>query len=98
MYSIPDMQYTQKISRFSNTSIILHWQRLSSSGYVFSASLPPYLASAAITAIDVLEENPLLITKLEKNIATLRKGGLPFLLQTIWKKKKTYGLSSSSYF
>ncbi|BFG18352.1 hypothetical protein CerSpe_046260 [Prunus speciosa] len=49
-------------------------QRLSSSGYVFSASLPPYLASAAITAIDVLEENPDLITKLKKNIAVLWKG------------------------
>lgn len=53
---------------------VIDHQRLSSSGYVFSASLPPYLASAAITAIDVLEENPHLITKLEKNIATLRKG------------------------
>lgn len=49
-------------------------QRLSSSGYVFSASLPPYLASAAITAIDVLEENAGLTTKLKKNIATLWKG------------------------
>ncbi|CAN6539862.1 unnamed protein product [Malus baccata var. baccata] len=49
-------------------------QRLSSSGYVFSASLPPYLASAAITAIDILEENPGLITKLKKNIAILWKG------------------------
>ncbi|RZB58410.1 Long chain base biosynthesis protein 1 isoform E [Glycine soja] len=49
-------------------------RRLSSSGYVFSASLPPYLASAAITAIDVLEENPNLIKKLKKNIAFLRKG------------------------
>ncbi|CAN6585243.1 unnamed protein product [Malus baccata var. baccata] len=49
-------------------------QRLSSSGYVFSASLPPYLASAAITAIDVLEENPGLITKLKKNTAILWKG------------------------
>ncbi|KAM5583368.1 hypothetical protein ABKV19_003324 [Rosa sericea] len=49
-------------------------QRLSSSGYVFSASLPPYLASAAITAIDVLEENPDLITKLKKNITLLWKG------------------------
>ncbi|RXH95967.1 hypothetical protein DVH24_008467 [Malus domestica] len=48
--------------------------RLSSSGYVFSASLPPYLASAAITAIDILEENPGLITKLKKNIAILWKG------------------------
>ncbi|THG19609.1 hypothetical protein TEA_019030 [Camellia sinensis var. sinensis] len=49
-------------------------QRLSSSGYVFSASLLPYLATAAITAIDVLEENPDLTTKLDKNIAVLHKG------------------------
>ncbi|CAL5345080.1 unnamed protein product [Camellia sinensis] len=49
-------------------------QRLSSSGYVFSASLPPYLPTAAITAIDVLEENPDLITKLNKNIAVLCQG------------------------
>ncbi|GMP41021.1 hypothetical protein CsSME_00011269 [Camellia sinensis var. sinensis] len=49
-------------------------QRLSSSGYVFSASLPPYLATTAITAIDVLEENPNLTTKLNKNIAVLCKG------------------------
>lgn len=56
-----------------NARVIDH-QRLSSSGYVFSASLPPYLASAAITAIDVLEENPSLITKLKNNIAVLWKG------------------------
>ncbi|GAB4839141.1 serine palmitoyltransferase component [Ancistrocladus abbreviatus] len=49
-------------------------QRLSSSGYVFSASLPPYLATAAISAIDVLEENPTLITKLRQNIAVLWAG------------------------
>ncbi|KAJ6760097.1 LONG CHAIN BASE BIOSYNTHESIS PROTEIN 1-LIKE [Salix purpurea] len=54
----------------------MHWPledsalRLSSSGYVFSASLPPYLACAAITAIDVLEDNPALITKLKENIST----------------------------
>ncbi|KAK3025870.1 hypothetical protein RJ639_042299 [Escallonia herrerae] len=54
---------------------VIDHQRLSSSGYVFSASLPPYLASAAITAIDVLEENPELITKLKQNITTLRKVG-----------------------
>lgn len=53
---------------------VVDHQRLSSSGYVFSASLPPYLASAAITAIDVLEENPHLITKLRENIALLWKG------------------------
>ncbi|KAF4376848.1 long chain base biosynthesis protein 1 [Cannabis sativa] len=53
---------------------VIDHQRLSSSGYVFSASLPPYLASAAITAIDVLEEKPDLITKLKENIAILWKG------------------------
>ncbi|RDX67741.1 Long chain base biosynthesis protein 1, partial [Mucuna pruriens] len=53
---------------------VIDHQRLSSSGYVFSASLPPYLASAAITAIDVLDENPDLITKLKSNIALLWKG------------------------
>jgi serine palmitoyltransferase len=53
---------------------VIDHQRLSSSGYVFSASLPPYLASAAITAIDVLEENPDLIKKLKENIALLWKG------------------------
>lgn len=49
-------------------------QRLSSSGYVFSASLPPYLASAAIAAINHLDENPALVTSLRNNIALLRKG------------------------
>ncbi|XP_022131728.1 long chain base biosynthesis protein 1 isoform X2 [Momordica charantia] len=53
---------------------VIDHQRLSSSGYVFSASLPPYLASAAITAIDLLEEHPILLTKLKKNIVTLWQG------------------------
>ncbi|KAF9591000.1 hypothetical protein IFM89_000545 [Coptis chinensis] len=43
---------------------VVDHQRLSSSGYVFSASLPPYLASAAISAIDILEENHQLLGKL----------------------------------
>ncbi|XVF86224.1 hypothetical protein PTKIN_Ptkin18bG0023200 [Pterospermum kingtungense] len=53
---------------------VINHQRLSSSGYVFSASLPPYLASAAITAIDVLEQNPHLTSKLKENVAILWKG------------------------
>ncbi|WJX09489.1 serine palmitoyltransferase component [Trifolium repens] len=53
---------------------VIDHQRLSSSGYVFFASLPPYLASAAITAINVLDENPNLLTKLKNNIAVLWKG------------------------
>lgn len=49
-------------------------QRLSSSGYVFSASLPPYLATAAISAVDYLQENPSVLVTLKDNIALLRKG------------------------
>ncbi|RWW50661.1 hypothetical protein BHE74_00043059 [Ensete ventricosum] len=49
-------------------------QRLSSSGYVFSASLPPYLASAAISAVNYLEDNPSVLTQLRSNIALLWKG------------------------
>ncbi|WOL13744.1 inositol oxygenase 1 isoform X1 [Canna indica] len=47
--------------------------RLSSSRYVFSASLPLYLASAAISAVDYLEENPSVLTALRSNIALLCK-------------------------
>ncbi|KAF3663854.1 Long chain base biosynthesis protein 1 [Capsicum annuum] len=56
-----------------NARVIDH-QRLSSSGYVFSASLPPYLASAAIKAIDIVEEKTELLVKLRQNIAMLTKG------------------------
>ncbi|XP_006355301.1 long chain base biosynthesis protein 1-like [Solanum tuberosum] len=56
-----------------NARVIDH-QRLSSSGYVFSASLPPYLASATIKAIDIVEEKPELLVKLRQNIAMLTKG------------------------
>lgn len=53
---------------------VVDHQRLSSSGYVFSASLPPYLATAAISAVDYLEENPSVLATLKNNIALLRKG------------------------
>ncbi|EHA8589814.1 putative Long chain base biosynthesis protein 1c [Cocos nucifera] len=53
---------------------VVDHQRLSSSGYVFSASLPPYLATAAIAAVNYLEENPTILTSLRNNIALLRKG------------------------
>lgn len=53
---------------------VIDHQRLSSSGYVFSASLPPYLASAAISAIDVIQENPQLITNLRDNSKILTTG------------------------
>ncbi|KAG0472587.1 hypothetical protein HPP92_014444 [Vanilla planifolia] len=53
---------------------VVDHQRLSSSGYVFSASLPPFLASAAITAVDYLHENPSILETLKNNINILRKG------------------------
>nr|AAK98692.1 Putative serine palmitoyltransferase [Oryza sativa Japonica Group] len=52
---------------------VVDHQRLSSSGYVFSASLPPYLASAAISAVDHLEENPSVLANLRSNITLLHK-------------------------
>ncbi|KAM0945554.1 putative serine C-palmitoyltransferase [Dioscorea sansibarensis] len=50
---------------------VVDHQRLSSSGYVFSASLPPYLASAAISAVNHLEENPAILASLRNNITLL---------------------------
>lgn len=47
---------------------------------MFSASLPPYLASAAISAIDHLEENPSLLGQLRENISLLRRGECRLLL------------------
>ncbi|KAI9106670.1 hypothetical protein K1719_022198 [Acacia pycnantha] len=43
------------------------------SGCAFSASLPPYLASGATKALEILEKNPNLVTRLKNNIALLWK-------------------------
>ena len=48
-------------------------QRLSGAGYVFSASLPPYLASAAIKSLDIIEEEGKeMIAELEAKTDRLR--------------------------
>ncbi|XP_069481736.1 serine palmitoyltransferase 1 [Ambystoma mexicanum] len=39
-------------------SFVIDHQRLSGQGYCFSASLPPLLASAAIEALNIMEDNP----------------------------------------
>eukprot|EP00850_Spirogloea_muscicola_P015788 SM000124S25920 [mRNA] locus=s124:156388:160198:+ [translate_table: standard] len=49
-------------------------QRLSGLGYCFSASLPPFLATAAITALSIMDSNPGLRSQLQKNVATFRTG------------------------
>lgn len=58
--------------------VIAH-QRINASGYVFSASLPPFLASGAIAGLRVLEQQPELREELAANAAALRKAlaGLP---------------------
>uniref|UniRef100_A0A0C9S9D0 serine C-palmitoyltransferase n=1 Tax=Wollemia nobilis TaxID=56998 RepID=A0A0C9S9D0_9CONI len=56
-----------------NAKVVDH-QRLSGAGYCFSASLPPYLACAAIAAVDVLEASPELLVRLRENMRLLREG------------------------
>lgn len=46
---------------------IIYHQRLNSSGYVYSCSLPPLLAAASTTAFDILDQNPQLLEELAKN-------------------------------
>ena len=52
---------------------VVDHQRLSGLGYCFSASLPPYLATAAIDALDRLDHNPGLAQKVTHNAAHMRQ-------------------------
>lgn len=53
---------------------IVDHQRLSGLGYCFSAALPPYLATAAIGSLDVLEaKGAELVQRIEQNARHLRK-------------------------
>lgn len=47
------------------SSFIVEHQRLSGLGYCFSASLPPLLAQAAITALDIFETQPNIFEELQ---------------------------------
>jgi serine palmitoyltransferase len=40
------------------SSFIVDHQRISSMGYIFSASLPPLLAQAALSAVETFEKEP----------------------------------------
>lgn len=57
------------------TSFIVDHQRLSGLGYCFSASQPPLLAAAAITSLDIIENNLEMFESL-KNNALLMDNGL----------------------
>jgi serine palmitoyltransferase len=48
-------------------------QRLNSSGYVFSASLPPYLAATALASLDKIESEPERIAKVRHNANLFRE-------------------------
>lgn len=47
-------------------------QRLAATGYVFSASLPPYMTTAASKSIEIIERQPQLVAALQKNAKTMR--------------------------
>ncbi len=54
-----------------NREVVDH-QRLSGLGYCFSASLPPYLATAAIKALEILQQQgPELTTRLRNSALLL---------------------------
>jgi serine palmitoyltransferase len=53
---------------------IIYHQRLNSSGYVYSASLPPLLCAASIAAFDIIDQNQSLLTQLQKNVELMYKG------------------------
>ena len=48
---------------------VVDHQRLSGAGYCFSASAPPFVSSAAVAGIKVLEAEPQTVAKLQKNVA-----------------------------
>lgn len=53
-----------------SANIVSH-QRLAASGYVFSASLPPFLSVAATEALNVIDEQPTLLQRLRGNASLL---------------------------
>uniref|UniRef100_A0A671P148 Serine palmitoyltransferase 1 n=1 Tax=Sinocyclocheilus anshuiensis TaxID=1608454 RepID=A0A671P148_9TELE len=54
-------------------SFVIDHQRLSGQGYCFSASLPPMLASAAIEALNIMEEDPGIFRVLQENCKHVQK-------------------------
>ncbi|CAK1544844.1 unnamed protein product [Leptosia nina] len=57
----------------AGTHFIVEHQRLSGLGYCFSASLPPMLTQAAISALDIMEKQPHIMTELDDNSRKLNK-------------------------
>lgn len=57
----------------AGSHFIVEHQRLSGLGYCFSASLPPMLTQAAISALDILEDRPAIIDELNSISKQLNK-------------------------
>ncbi|XP_031558363.1 serine palmitoyltransferase 1-like [Actinia tenebrosa] len=55
------------------TSFVVDHQRLSGAGYCFSASLPPMLATAAISALDIVEKKKDIFEDLRKKSIQIHK-------------------------
>jgi len=55
------------------THEVVDHQRLSGAGYCYSASAPPFTSSAAIAALELLENEPGLVAKLQNNAIFLCK-------------------------
>lgn len=56
------------------SSFVIEHQRLSGLGYCFSASLPPFLTSAAITSLGIMERSPEIFDKLKENCLQFDSG------------------------
>jgi serine palmitoyltransferase len=63
----------------ASTASIVYHQRLNGSGYVFSASLPPFLSACAEAAINILDSTPALVSELANNVK---------LFHTLWHKRE----------
>ncbi|KAJ7540676.1 hypothetical protein O6H91_10G026200 [Diphasiastrum complanatum] len=57
----------------SGSSKVVDHQRLSGAGYCFSASLPPFLASASIAAVEIIQQDRERQKMLQENVAFLRR-------------------------
>lgn len=55
------------------SSFIVEHQRLSGLGYCFSASLPPLLAQAAISALDTFEQDPAMFDQLQETCSLVQE-------------------------
>ena len=51
----------------AGTRYVADHQILAGMGYIFSASLPPLLATAVITALDMIDSDPELVLRLQDN-------------------------------